>query len=372
MWNVKLEIKGGKTVKYALTKGKINKAKKVVIYGPEGVGKTSLAAGFPKPLFVDTEDSSNTLDVVRLPKPTSWEMLIDECKCCVQYDCTTLVIDTIDWAEQLCINTVCARHGKTGIEDFGYGNGYVYEKEEFRKFLDVLSEVADAGINIVLVAHAQLRKMELPEEAGAFDRWELKLGKKTSSQISPLVKEWADMVLFANYETYVIATDDKGKKHKAQGSRRVMYTQHHACWDAKNREGLPEKLDLDIKHIIHCIPQERVLSENNPGMREVIEKASEIVSGSENRDFETIITDTDNPFEEPEKVPDGIPKALYDLMCADGVSAEEIQKAVTDKGYYPKDTPISAYDAQFVNGVLIGAWQQVKALVMSSRDTLTF
>lgn len=364
-------------MKYQITKGQLRKAKKVVIYGPEGVGKTSLAAGFPKPVFIDTEGSTNTLDVSRLPKPSSWEMLLDECKNSILYpECTTLIIDTIDWAEQLCINAVCSRHNKSGIEDFGYGNGYVYEKEEFGKLLNTLDEVIDAGINVVLVAHAQLRKMELPEEAGAFDRWELKLGKKTGSHISPLVKEWADMVLFANYETYVIATDDKGKKHKAQGSKRVMYTQHHACWDAKNREGLPEKLDLDIKHIIHCIPQERVLSDNNPAMREVISAMEKICNEEETKpesNFETIIDDDNIPFQDPAaEPPNGIPKALYDLMLADGIKEEEIQAAVSEKGYYPKDMEICKYDTQFINGVLIGAWQQVKALVMSSRDTLSF
>ena len=62
---------------------------------------------------------------------------------------------------------------------------------------------------------------------GAYDRYELKLGKKTSSQTAPLTKEWADMVLFANYKTISVAVDDKGKKHKAQGGKRVIYTEHH-------------------------------------------------------------------------------------------------------------------------------------------------
>ena len=82
---------------------------------------------------------------------------------------------------------------------------------------------------------------------------ELKLGKKTSSQTSPLVKEWADMLLFANYKTYSVAVDDKGKKHKAQGVKRVMYTSHHPCWDAKNRYGLPEECEFDYSVIAGII-----------------------------------------------------------------------------------------------------------------------
>lgn len=61
------------------------------------------------------------------------------------------------------------------------------------------------------------------------------------------------MVLFANYKTISVAVDKDGKKHKAQGGRRIMYTSHHPCWDAKNRYGLPEEIPMEygqIKHII--------------------------------------------------------------------------------------------------------------------------
>ncbi len=70
------------------------------------------------------------------------------------------------------------RASEEGIEDFGYGNGYVYAKEEFGRFLNRLSGVVDAGINVVLTAHAQIRKFEQPDEMGAYDRYELKLGKR--------------------------------------------------------------------------------------------------------------------------------------------------------------------------------------------------
>ncbi|MFR5148132.1 MAG: AAA family ATPase [Ruminococcus sp.] len=74
-------------------------------------------------------------------------------------------------------------------------------------------------------------------------------GKKTASQTSPLIKEWADMLLFANYKTFSIAVDDKGKKRKAQGGEHVMYTTHNACWDAKNRYGLPDEVPFSYDSI---------------------------------------------------------------------------------------------------------------------------
>ena len=231
-----------------ITRGKIQKAKKVVIYGPEGIGKSTFAARFPGAVCIDTEGSTNDMDVARLPRPTSWNMLFDEIEYIKTHtdECRTLVIDTIDWAELLCVEHICAVHNKKGIEDFGYGNGYVYTKEEFGRFLNKLSDLIEVGINVVLTAHAQLRKFEQPDELGAYDRWELKLGKKTQSQTSPLVKEWADMLLFANYKTFSVAVGKDGKKHKGQGGKRTMYTQHHPCWDAKNRFGLPEECGVSI------------------------------------------------------------------------------------------------------------------------------
>lgn len=339
-----------------ITSGKIASAQKIVIYGPEGIGKSSFAAKFPRPLFIDTEGSTKWMDVQRFDKPTSWTMLNSQ----VQYVkqnrsiCDTLIIDTIDWAEQLCINDICAAYNKKGIEDFGYGNGYVYEKEAFGKFLNSLEEVVEAGIHVVLTAHAQLRKFEQPDELGAYDRWELKLGKKTGSQISPLVKEWADMVLFANYETFAVQTDDQGKKFKAQGGTRVMYTSHHPCWDAKNRCGLPDKLPFDYAQIAHCIG-----GTATPAPAPSPTPAAQIAS---------VVDETPAQAAEPYSIPSYIPKALADLMRPEQVTVEEIQAAIGQRGYYPEDTPISSYDPAFVQGVLIGAWPKVFALIRSNRD----
>lgn len=340
-----------------ITSGKIASAQKIVIYGPEGIGKSSFAAKFPRPLFIDTEGSTKWMDVQRFDKPTSWTMLNSQ----VQYVkqnrsiCDTLVIDTIDWAEQLCINDICAAYNKKGIEDFGYGNGYVYEKEAFGKFLNSLEEVVEAGIHVVLTAHTQLRKFEQPDELGAYDRWELKLGKKTGSQISPLVKEWADMVLFANYETFAVQTDDQGKKFKAQSGTRVLYTSHHPCWDAKNRCGLPDKLPFDYAQIAHCIGG-TVAPAPAPAQERIAQQIASVVD------------ETPAQAAEPYSIPSYIPKALADLMRPEQVTVEEIQTAIGQRGYYPEDTPISSYEPGFVQGVLIGAWPKVFALIRSNRD----
>jgi GTPase SAR1 family protein len=232
---------------FQISRGVIPTAKKVVIYGPEGIGKSTFASRFPDPVFIDTEGSTKHMDVARFPAPTSWEMLLAEVgEVCAHPDiCRTLVIDTADWAEMLCIRHVCDRDHKQGVEDFGYGKGYVYVKEEFAKLLDMLSRVVGAGVNVVLTAHAMMRKFEQPDAAGAYDRWELKLSK----QVAPLVKEWPDMLLFANYKTIVSDVQKMTGKGKVHGGRRVMYASHHPCWDAKNRYGLPDMMDFDFAAI---------------------------------------------------------------------------------------------------------------------------
>lgn len=364
-----------------IIKGKVPSAKKVVIYGPEGIGKSTLASKFPDPVFIDTEDSTKDMDVSRFEKPTSWQMLMDQIRYAKTNPgiCKTLVIDTADWAEQMCVEDLCARNGKKGIEDFGYGNGYVYAKEEFGRFLNFLSEVVDSGIHVVLTAHAQIRKFEQPDEIGSYDRWELKLGKKTQSQTSPLVKEWADMLLFCNYKTMSVAADDKGKKHKAQGGRRIMYTSHHPCWDAKNRYGLADEIPFEYESIKHIIEPGAVSA---PTMQEPVRPQTPVVQSPVketpkedtppvNAGEQMSMSFNNKPQEPVFTEPDtAIPKALRDLMVSNKVDEWEIQNAVSARGYFPSDMPVKDYPADFISGVLVGAWAQVFAMIKQARETM--
>lgn len=389
-----------------IIRGKIPCAKKVVIYGPEGIGKSTFAAKFPEPVFIDTEGSTKDMDVARFEKPSSWTMLMEQIRYVKANPsiCKTLIIDTVDWAEQMCVADVCARYGKKGVEDFGYGNGYVYAKEEFGRFLNALEEVVEAGINVVLTAHAQMRKFEQPDELGSYDRWEMKLGKKTSSQTTPLAKEWADMVLFANYKTWSIATDDKGKKRKAQGGARVLYTSHHPCWDAKNRYSLPEEVPFEyesIRHIIENSAQtvsaaEQTTNVKLPTHTSAQQTGAPVVSPPAGNTTMNPPEPAGMPVQqemnlmppaEPLKESTGqmgdmasfqpdtrIPKALRDLMIANNVCEWDIQGVVEARGYFPADVNVWDYPPDFIDGVLVGAWTQVYGMIkeMKEKEAIPF
>lgn len=349
-----------------ITRGRKARAQKVVIYGPEGIGKSSFASQFPDPVFIDTEGSTDNMDVARLDKPTSWAMLKNEIAFIKANPdaCKTLVIDTIDWAEQLAVDYVCAQHQKNGIEDFGWGKGYTYVQEEIGRLLNSLGELVDNGVNVVLTAHAQIKKFEQPDEMGSYDRYELKLGQKSSSKTAPLVKEWADMVLFANYKTIVMTTDT-GKK-KAQGGERVMYTNHRPAWDAKNRHGLPDQLPFTYDSIAHIFnvqsstpqpePQVETPTQPTPGPKQEEQPKSDIKEQLTEIGREVAQEMGRAPQAEAQPQTSGtLPQALIDLMTPHNVTESELQDVAYIRGHFPMGTPIENFPPNYWD-MIVANW----------------
>ena len=342
---------------FEISRGKIEKALRVVVYGIEGIGKSTFASQFPEAVFIDTEGSTNQMDVARYPTPTSWEMLISEVEQTISNPSGigTLVIDTVDWAQQLCIVSVCEKNQVKGIEDFGYGKGYSYVKEDFGKLLNLLNDLVDKGVNVVLVAHSTIRTFTKPDEMGQYDRYELKLIDSPKCSISGLVKEWADVLLFANYETF-ITEDQNTKKKYATGNQRVMYTTHTAAWDAKNRFGMPDKLPFEFSSIAQ-------LFENKPESVKTEKQHAEKTHDLDllNNWFPTPYTDTEDD------VMSHLPKELRDLMKADNVHPSELMQVVGDQGHFPSDMPIDKYDPDYYLGFLVPNWKAVMNSIIEQR-----
>lgn len=361
-----------------ILKGKIESAQKVVVFGPEGIGKSTFASKFPRPIFIDTEGGTQQLDIERFKRPTSWTMLMEQVRYVLKNPsiCETLVIDTADWAEMLCIEHVVTTQIKDntkevkGLESFGYGKGHVFLGEEWGRLLNLLTDVINAGIHVVFTAHAKMRKFEQPDEMGAYDRWEMKLQKTTA----PLLKEWADMVLFANYKTIVVNVDNQGAakgKNKAQGGSRIMHTTHHPCWDAKNRADLPEELKFDFSEIAHLFKLRTAAPSSAPAEPKTAPRMVKMPDPEPAAQPEAAPPAVGNigpaPDIEKLKSKTSLPKALIDLMVMNEVAESEIQIVVADRGYYPVGTPIENYDPEFIKGVLIGAWPQVFEMIKKVR-----
>lgn len=226
----------------AITTGTIERPRSVLIYGPEGVGKSSFGAATPRPIFLGAEDGTGALDVARFPVPHTWQDMLDALDelATAEHDYQTLVIDSIDWAEPLAWDAVCAKGGKAQIEDFGFGKGYVAAVELWRGLIVKLEALRGRKkMNIVLIAHSQIKKLQNPE-GDDFDRYSIKLHEKSAAPI----KEWVDAMLFASFETLTRETDDKKTKGVETG-RRVLRSVRHAAYDAKSRHGIPAELPLE-------------------------------------------------------------------------------------------------------------------------------
>jgi hypothetical protein len=382
--------------RYSLTCGTVETPLKVAIYGHEGIGKTTLAAKFPNTLFIDIENGSKQLPVARMPRPTSLTMLMDEIfeikRNAKDYGCSTLVIDTMDAAEQLCIASVLAEKGISGMEELDYGKAYTFVNEKFGRMLDALSEVVESGTNVVLLGHTTLSKFERPDETSAYDRWSLKLIDSKKASNAALVKAWADMVFFADYKITVIK-DAKTKKAKGTGGERVLRTEHSATWDAKNRFGLPETMPLNdaTAETIAGLMTDRVaqwakqapVSAPEPSRAPAPApapatppKPTASVSEARSRADETVDRlaaqveqlKMDAPAGKPPARPDYPERmgALADLMERDGVTDAELRKAVAETGNFPENTPATQYEQGFVD-YLVAGWAKILDRVKVNR-----
>lgn len=326
---------------------------KVLIYGVEGIGKTTFASKFPDPIFIDTEGSTGFINARKLPNPTSWTMLLDELEDIKSEPRgKTLIIDTLDWAERLAKKYLMDKNKWAAIDSTNYGSRYVALSDEIGKLLNKLTEIKDAGINVVLTAHAETKKHELPDEMGQYDKYTLKLEKRDAG----LAKEWADMILFFNYKTTIIS-DSKSNSKKATGGQRVMYTTHKPAWDAKNRLGLPDELPIDFEAI-------RELFEAKTGMSTTQIKSESTQTQVPLPEEPPVIETESEPVEAQaapafnEEIPSSIPQSLADLMTVNHVTVDEIMQVIYVGGFMPQGTPLENVPEELW-GHLASNWDKV-------------
>lgn len=238
---------------------------RVLLYGVEGVGKTTFAAGAPNPIFIGPEDGIPRAlgEVPHFPVPEggwSWLDVVDAVRALAQdgHEYQTLVVDTLDWLEPLVLRHVVDTAGVSSIEDVGggFGKGYVAAVDCWRALIAELEILRRTRrMAIVLLAHSNVRQFKNPTGED-YDRYELKLNAKAAG----LWREWPDAVIFACHDD-VASKDARTKRVRGVSSgARVIRTVHHAAYDAKNRFGLPEELPLawaDFSAAVESGPADR-------------------------------------------------------------------------------------------------------------------
>lgn len=231
----------------AITRGKVAAPLRVLCYGVEGVGKSTLGADAPDPVFLGTEDGTAHLDVARLPQPRNWQEVLDAVTLLTRepHDFKTLVIDSLDWLEPLVQAHVCTIAKVNSVEDIGYGKGHVASLEHWRKLIAALDKLrADRRMHVVLIGHALVKPCKNPEGPD-YDRYTLKLHDKAAS----LFREWVDELLFARFSTFGFKAKGEMRAKGTGNGNRIVQTVHAAAYDAKTRHGLRDGMPLSWEEI---------------------------------------------------------------------------------------------------------------------------
>lgn len=224
-----------------VTRGRLEKPRRILLHGVEKIGKSTFAAGAPNAIFICPEDGTAELDVSRFPEPRSWPdvlQAIDTLRT-EPHDYQHAVFDTLDWLEPMLWAYLCQRDRKADIHAWGYGKGFDAALVEWRVFVKRLEDLREQrGMHVILLAHSWIKGFKNPL-GDDYDRYELKIHQKASG----FLREWCDAVLFANFEQFAVK-DDKQRVRGVSTGARIIHTERNAAYDAGNRYSLPEQLPL--------------------------------------------------------------------------------------------------------------------------------
>jgi len=232
---------------------------RAVLFGVDGVGKSTFASRCPAPIFLQIEEGLEHLTVQAFEPAKSYQDVLD----CVDYllntehTYKTLVIDTLDWLEKLIWQRVCQQAGKESIAEISFGKGYAKADVIWGEFLDKLDELnREKKMMILCLAHCKVEKIE-PPDSEAWSSYTLDLHGGTSSQkgSARIVSEWCDILAFAAFETTVKTKEGDFGKLRAKVSQgdRVMYLEKRPAFHAKNRYNLPASLPLEWSELAKAL-----------------------------------------------------------------------------------------------------------------------
>ena len=234
--------------------GKEQKPRRVLLYGTQGIGKSSWASMAPKPIFIPTEDGLADIDAAKFPLIREYEQMILALSDLYteKHDFKTVVIDSIDWLEQIIWRRLCDQHDESSIEGvtkgskFAFGRGYTLALTFWRGIVEGLDALRnDKGMQVILISHAKIEQYRSPDTE-TYDRYMPRVHKS----VSALLCEWADEVLFAAWDVLVKTIKEGFNQERKQGvgtGERILHTVERPSAQAKNRLNLPAEMPLDYR-----------------------------------------------------------------------------------------------------------------------------
>lgn len=241
-------------------RGRASKPPRILLYGVEGIGKSTFGSQAPKPIFIQTEDGLDEIECDKFPLATSYDDVtaaLAELRS-QQHDYETVVVDSMDWLERLVWDKLCAESGVNSIEkvDGGYARGYTLALAYWREVIDHLNALRNQrGMVVLLIAHSKVERFEDPESS-PYDRYSPRLHKHAAA----LVSEWCDAVLFATRKIRT-QSEDTGFNRKRTvahavgkaGGERVLRCVGGPSCVAKNRFGITDELPLSWAAFIQAL-----------------------------------------------------------------------------------------------------------------------
>jgi hypothetical protein len=241
-------------------RGRVSKPPRVLLYGVEGIGKSTFGAQAPKPIFIQTEDGLDEIDCDKFPLAATYDDVLTalgELRT-QQHDYESVVIDSLDWLERLVWDKLCAVANVNSIEkvDGGYSKGYTHALTYWREIIDQLNVLRNArGMVVLLIAHSKVERFEDPESS-PYDRYSPRLHKHAAAMVS----EWCDAVLFATRKMRT-QSEDAGFNRKRTtahaigkaGGERILRCVGGPSCVAKNRYGITDELPLSWPAFIHAM-----------------------------------------------------------------------------------------------------------------------
>ena len=231
---------------------------RIIVHGGEKVGKSSFAASAPRPLFLPCEEGLKGLDAIvaveqgksRLESWLEFDAALRFAEQNVTaYD--TIVIDSADWLETLIHANIAHTHNAKSIAEAagGFGKGYLEALEYWRVVLIRLDALNKAGKIVILICHSKSVVFNDPLTE-PYDLWSMKLHSPKSQNGSlEMLKEWADVIAFAQIETFASetestkGTDDKKFRGISTG-KRLLHLDNSKAFIAGNRYGLKGSCEL--------------------------------------------------------------------------------------------------------------------------------